>query len=349
MKRNSIKILLMVLSVFTLCAFSYNYEKAQKRILSAWIPYWDIKGSTINLQNYFLNKIDEVNPFFFALDKDANIVNASNNPEDYNRLAEILRQLNIKIIPVITNDIIYSQSNKKIKDPDIIKRILNNDDLRQKHIQQILQIIKDTGADGIDIDYENLYTQDKAIFSQFIQELSQSLHDNNKILIVTVTQKTENHDRDGAGAVDWQEISQYADKIMIMCYNYSYKTGKPGPLCPTSWLNDIIKFAKTQIPQEKIGIALGFYGYDWSKKETITLNRRQAKNLIDTYQVKLNWDKKSQSPYFSYSKDGAIHNVWFEDEKSIYQKLNIIKKHKIKNIGIWHLGMLDSAFLDSFQ
>ena len=346
MKINQIKISLITLGIFAFCAFSYNYEKGT---LSAWIPYWDVKNSTVNLQNYFLDKIDEASPFFFAFDNDGNIVNASNNPQDYNQLSEILRQLNIKIIPAITNDIIYSKSNKEIKNPDIVKKILNNDDLRQKHIQQILQIIKDTGADGIDIDYENLYTQDKEIFSKFIQELSQSLHDDNKILIVTVAQKTENHDRDGAGAVDWRKVSQYADKIMIMCYNYSYKTGKPGPLCPTSWLNDIIKFAKTQIPPGKIGIALGFYGYDWSKKEAVTINRRQAENLIDTCQVKLNWDKKSQSPYFSYSNGGLIHNVWFENEKSIRQKLNIIKKHKIKNIGIWHLGMLDSAFLESFQ
>ncbi len=349
MKTKFSKVILFLLGIFTLFSFTFNYEKNQKKTISAWAPYWDIKNSVINLQNCFLDKIDEISPFFFVLDKDANIINASKNPQEYKQLVEILRQVNIKIIPAITNDVFYSKTEKKIKDPKIITQILNNSELRQKHIQQILEIAKEIDADGIDIDYENLYAQDKEIFNQFIKELSELLHSDNKILIVTVTQKTEDHQRNGAGAVDWQEISKYADKIMIMCYNYSSKTSKPGPICPTFWLNDIIKFAKSQIPLEKIGIALGFYGYDWSKKETLTLNLRKAKSLIETNRVKLNWDKKSQSPYFIYYKNDVEHKAWFENEKSISQKLKIIEKHKIKNIGIWHLGILDSPFLESFQ
>ncbi|MDD5618045.1 MAG: glycosyl hydrolase family 18 protein [Candidatus Omnitrophica bacterium] len=227
--------------------------------------------------------------------------------------------------------------------------MLNNQELRQKHIRQILSVAKEINADGIDIDYEELYAQDKETFSQFIKELSQALHKDNKTLVVTVSQKIEDHSRNGAGATDWREISRYADKIMIMCYNYSTRGGRPGPICPLFWLNDIIKFAKTQIPPDKIGIALGVYGYDWSKKGTVTVNLRQAKSLINNYKAKLKWDKKSQSPYFIYYKNGVEHKVWFENEKSIAQKLKVIEKHKITNIGIWHLGMLDSSLSQSFQ
>jgi len=345
--KKTLRVLLFILSAFSLLAF--NYEKFQTKTISAWAPYWDAKNSSIILQNYFVDKIDEISPFFFIFDKDGNIINASRNPEEYKQIIEIARQLNIKIIPAITNDIFYSNADKKTKDPNIVKQILNDDTLRQKHIQQIMQIAEENDADGIDIDYENLFAQDKKIFSQFIKELAQALHSQNKALIVTVTQKTEDHQRNGAGAADWGEISQYADKIMIMCYNYSSKTSRPGPICPVFWLNNIIKFAKSQIPLDKIGIALGTYGYDWSNKETVTLNLKQAKYLIETSGVKLKWDKKSQSPYFIYYKNGVEHKAWFENEKSFAQKLKVIEKHKIRNIGIWHLGILDAAFLDSFQ
>ena len=345
MKNNLKQLSLLLLGGFLFLAFTFN---SQKNTLSAWAPYWDAKNSIINMQNYFLNRIDEISPFFLALDKDGNIINASNNPADYKKIIDTFGNLNIKIIPAITNDIIYSKAEKKTKDPEIISNILNNAELRKKHIHQILEIVKDPSIDGIDIDYEDLYPEDKEMFSLFIQELSELIHAEDKILIVTVAQKTEDHSRKGAGAVDWREISKYADKIMIMCYNYSSKGGKAGPICPTFWLNDIIKFAKSQIPRGKIGIALGFYGYDWSKSETVTVNLKRAKFLIEEYKAKLKWDKKSQSPYFLYVKNGETHEVWFEDEKSIEQKLKIIEKYKINNIGIWHLGMLDYSFLEPF-
>jgi len=339
-KQNKIKFLL---SAIIILSFTLGFATIQNKNISAWLTYWDIKNSISVLTNNFSDKINEVNLFFYALDKDGNIINTAKEQEEYKRVVDMLGRLDIKIVPTITNDIIYSKTEKKLKDPKPINRILNDWALRQKHIQQIIEIIEEINASGVDIDYERIDIKDKDIFNQFIKELSVLLHGKNKTLNVTVQQKTEDHQRSGAGALDWKEISKYANRITIMCYNYSSKITKPGPICPYLWLEDIIEFAKTQIPIEKISIALALHGYDWSKDEINSLDLKRANSLIDEYNAELKWHRESQAPYFSYNKNGIKHTVWFENEKSIEKKLRIIRKYRIQHLGFWHLGILSPS------
>jgi spore germination protein YaaH len=165
-----------------------------------------------------------------------------------------------------------------------------------------------------------------------------------------VQHKTKDHGRTASGLLNWKEISKYADTITIMCYNYSSRNSKPGPLCPVFWLKDIINFAKTQIPLEKICIALTIHGYDWSKNSATSVNSKKANELIKKYNADLLWDHKSLAPYFKYSDaEGIRHEVWFENQKSLLDKIEVIKDYKINNIAIWHLGILDPSLSESLE
>jgi spore germination protein len=132
-----------------------------------------------------------------------------------------------------------------------------------------------------------------------------------------------------------------------MCYNYSSKTSKPGPICPLFWLAKIMKFAESQVPPEKLCVALGLYGYDWSKKDCNSVNLKKVIELAEENSAQLIWDRKSQSPYFTYFKAGARHMVWFESQESITKKIQLIKKYNINHIAIWHLGMMDVSLAES--
>lgn len=350
MKTKAKNIFLAIFSIgLILFVLISNCHSTSAKTIDIWLPYWDIKNciQIINTNN-IAEKINRLNLFFYAFDKELNIINAAKDPLDYQKIIEVISKKNIKIIPTITNDIFYSKTDVKLKDPEVIHQIFTNKELKEKHIKQILELINSLGAEGVDIDYENIDIKDKNSFTEFIKELSILLHQENKILLVTVQQKIEDHQRSGPGAIDWKEISQYADKIIIMCYNYSSKNSKPGPLCPDFWLKDIIKFTLSQIPQEKICIALTMHGYDWSEK-TNSLNLSTANNLIQTRNAKLLWDNKSQSPHFIYYKDGSKHQVWFENEKSILEKIKIIKKYNIQHLALWHLGAVEPSLSESIK
>lgn len=340
---------LLTLSFVVILVLLISNCESKEEIVSAWVPYWDINNSLQNIKNNFSGKIGEINLFFYCLDKDGNIINASKDRTELKQTINNFRQSGARIILTITNDIAYSKTEKKLKEPEIIHQVLTDNGLREKHIRQIMEIIKETRADGIDVDYESIDIGDKDIFTQFIKELSAVLRLEKKTLYVTVQHKTENHQRSGAGSADWQEISRYADRIIIMCYNYASKISKPGPICPSFWLKDIIKFAKSQIPLDKLCLALPFYGYDWSQEKTNSVNFKIAGAIIDKHKAKLKWDSESQTPYFIYYENGTKHSVWFENPKSILNKIKIIKKYKIKYLAFWHLGILDPRLSRSIE
>jgi spore germination protein YaaH len=72
-------------------------------------------------------------------------------------------------------------------------------------------------------------------------------------------------------------------------------------------------------------------------------------DLLKQYPVLLNWDKRSQTPYFEYSKEDIRHEVWFENRNSLTKKIELIKKYKIEQIAIWHAGMLNTSFLKPLE
>jgi len=348
MKLKKIRLLPFCL-ILLLIPFILGYASLKNKTIEAWLAYWDAQSSLENLKDNFPDKIDRLHLFFYALDENGNIVNAFADQEKYKKIAKNLSNLDIKYSVSITNDIIYSKTVRTLKDPAIVHRVLSDEDSRKKHIQQIIDIAEEVGADDIDIDYEKIKLEDKDSFAKFIKELANILHQQNKTLNVTVQQKTNNIRKSGAGAVDWKEISEYADRITIMCYNYSSKVSNPGPICPPYWLKHIIKFAKSQIPIDKICIALALHGYDWSSEEVNSVNFRKVVDLLKQYPAVLKWDRKNQTPYFKYSKDGVRHQVWFENQNSISEKIELIKRYKINHIAFWHLGILDPSLSESID
>lgn len=327
----------------------FGFDAANGATISAWITYWDLTKSAEIFHNHFLGTINTIHSFVYVFDENARIVNACKDKTVYAKALQVLKNGKANVIPTITNDIQYSDGKRKLKDTAIVSRILTDDTLRQQHLQQILAITEELQAPGVDIDYENMDIRDKDLFSRFIEELAAALHARNKTLTVTVQHKTRSRQRAGAEAIDWKEVSRHADRIVVMCYNYSSRLGKPGPICPPFWLKDIIRFARSQIPQEKICIALPLHGYDWSKEQTVSVNIKTAQALIDKYNAALQWDTHSASPYFTYYTNGVRHQVWFENDKSISEKIKIIKRYKISHLAVWHLGILDPSLTEPLQ
>jgi spore peptidoglycan hydrolase len=84
------------------------------------------------------------------------------------------------------------------------------------------------------------------------------------------------------------------------------------------------------------------YGYDWQipyVKGTMaqSLSPQQAIEIAANYNAQIEYDTVSQAPYFYYSENGQNHVVWFENARSIYAKMNIIKSYNLAGAGYWNI------------
>ncbi len=85
------------------------------------------------------------------------------------------------------------------------------------------------------------------------------------------------------------------------------------------------------------------YGYDWTlpyqagNPGAPSLSPVEAVNLARRYGAEIQFDEIAQSPWFRYTDDsGNLHEVWFEDARSIQAKLDLAREYNLLGIGYWN-------------
>jgi spore germination protein YaaH len=131
-----------------------------------------------------------------------------------------------------------------------------------------------------------------------------------------------------------------------MLYDYHWPTSPPGPIAPIGWTNDVLSFASTIIPQEKIVHGIPLYGYDWIGNSADSHMWVEIQNIISTYNPTVNWDFESASSWFEYTDSGIRHEVWFEDSSSTDVKIDSTNSHDVFGVHFWRLGGEDPATWD---
>jgi spore germination protein len=305
----------------------------------ASLPFWNLTaGQTVLAANR--GTFNEVSPWIYGITNNGQI--ASQVPPE--RAAEAaagmaqLRTLGIPLVPSIAN------RTNGLWAYEPVANMLHNPAAMTRHINDIVALVQRERYDGIDIDYEDLPAADRQVFTTFVTRLADALHDKNKILTIAVFAKTTDAGEDGRNAgQDYAAIGAAADEVRLMAYDYNWSGSKPGPVAPLPWVRDVLTYAKTQIPAEKIVLGVAVSGYDWvdgGQGEVVTwiqcFGRARAFNATSQF------DRLSQSPYFKYTDaQGHQHEVWYENAESIATKLEAAKAAGIRGVFLWMISSED--------
>ncbi len=99
----------------------------------------------------------------------------------------------------------------------------------------------------------------------------------------------------------------------------------------------------SEIPAEKISLGIPNYGYDWPLPYERGITRAQTINHAEAVQtaidhgVEIWFDPTAKSPYYRYWQYGILHEVWFEDVKSVQGKFSLIQEYGLFGAGYWQL------------
>ena len=105
-------------------------------------------------------------------DDQGNIINRSDAT-----YVEWAHQNGYKIWALFSND---------FQDIDATSRFLNNTDARDNAIRQILTYASLYKLDGINIDFENIYKEDKDALTQFVREITPLLREQGLVVSIDV-------------------------------------------------------------------------------------------------------------------------------------------------------------------
>ncbi|NLB88386.1 MAG: hypothetical protein GX790_04050, partial [Syntrophomonadaceae bacterium] len=241
---------------------------------------------------------------------------------------------------------IKAHASVVLMDKTALHNLLSNPNNRARFISNIQYIVKRDGYDGVDIDFEFIDPKDGPYFTLFLKELKAAL---GKDIPLSVAVFARTGSEKWATPYEYEKIGQIVDKVIVMAYDYSYSTSKPGPVAPLWWVDQVAKYMSTTIPKEKVLLGLPTYGYDWSsaggKATTVTAPRLAATK--QKYKLTESFDETSMSPYYTYyDNKGNYHQIWMENERSLNAKLKVANQYGLGGISFWRIG---NGFTDLYN
>jgi spore germination protein len=64
----------------------------------------------------------------------------------------------------------------------------------------------------------------------------------------------------------------------------------------------------------------------------------EAVALAAAYRSSISWDSHHMTPYFRYSSEGQQHEVHFENERSLREKIALVEEYGLRGMALWRLG-----------
>lgn len=323
---------------------STAYSSGKPLDVGGWVTYWDFDRGMTAVEN---GKDVYHDIFFFStqFNQDGKLQLISPEKNDYRAAIHRENLRSHRTWMTIVNDVsIEDGRSSLLKDPRIISRMLHTPHLQSRHIQDIIQMAKGLGVTGVDIDYENVSFRDRDAMSKFLAALGEALREQQLQLSVTVQPKTQDKRSQGPGAMDWSAVCQSAHRLQIMLYNLHSSKTNPGPLATPSWITQVLAYARTQCPLEKIVPILKVSGMHWNSKGAETIQYDTAMSLRETYHSRDGRDPISSVPFFAYSDRQLGGTVYYEDTRSLELKIQRIREMGFGAVVFWSLGREDPTF-----
>ena len=297
------------------------------RSIAAWVP---AQFDALNARPSFeANKdvLDEISPFWYTAAADGSLLGDEGARDA--ALVQAAHAAGVLVLPTIHN----------VNGPERLLPLLRDEGLRARHVQAIVDEVRQHDYDGIDIDYETLAPELRAPYSAFMQQLGDALHADGKMLTVAVHAKTADFGGLG-GFQDWALLGQVCDRVRIMTYDYHWRGGGPGPIAPLSWVRSVAEYGRSVVPAQKLQLGIAFYGYNWGPGEdAISMTWNDIQALIEQHKPEVNLAARSadgpiEESWFRYGN----RTVWYSDHRSLEPKLRLVDEFDLAGIAIWRLG-----------
>lgn len=233
---------------------------------------------------------------------------------------------------------------------NLIHEVLISETASETLLSNLLLAMEENGFRGVDVDFEYILAEDRDLFTAFVAELRRRMNAAGYVVSVALAPKTS---ADQPGLLyegkDYRGLGEAADEVLLMAYEWGYKYGPAMAVAPLNKVRQVVEYALTEIPSEKINLGIPNYGYDWTlpyvrgESQAVTIGHVEAVQIAIENDVPILFDETAQSPYFNYIRDGKQHEVWFEDVRSLQAKYNLLNEYDLKGIGVWQIMRLFRA------
>lgn len=226
-----------------------------------------------------------------------------------------------------------------------VANVLAHYDNRQKLIQNLVNEVINSGADGLNIDYEKIYEEIADDYLEFIRELSIACRKNQIILSVdTYVEQPYNL------FFDREELGAMADYLIVMGYDEHWAGDEEaGSVASMPYVKQGIDSAVAKVDKERVINGIPFFTRVWTENVDGVATDSQAVSMsvgekeLANQGVTPVWLEDLGQYYGEYPIAEGCIRVWLEEEQSVRTKLDYMKESGIGGVACWKLGLEKSS------
>ncbi|RDW15272.1 spore gernimation protein [Oceanobacillus arenosus] len=230
---------------------------------------------------------------------------------------------------------------------DLMHIILTVQAVQNTLLDNIVNTATKGGFTDVHFDFEFIPPADREAYITFLRKTKERFSQAGLLLSVALAPKTSATQTGTLyEAHDYGAIGKIADFVVLMTYEWGYSYGPPMAVSPLPEVKKVVEYALTEMPAEKILLGQNLYGYDWTLPfveggaAARAVSPQQAIAIARKHHVAIEYNTRAQAPFFQYTaNDGKIHEVWFEDARSIQAKFDLIREVNLRGIAYWKLGL----------
>ncbi|MBE6014320.1 MAG: glycosyl hydrolase family 18 [Lachnospiraceae bacterium] len=227
---------------------------------------------------------------------------------------------------------------------------------RQKLVNQLVSEAIQYNIDGINVDFELIKEANADGYIQFIRELSVKTHNNGIVLSV------DNYPPMSFNLFyNRTQQAKFADYVVVMAYDeHNKQSEEAGSVASIGYVKNSVENTLKEVPAEKLIMGIPFYTRVW--KETpktagegekkydlsvVSVGMNEARKRVETNGVTPEWKADLGQYYAEYVVGGSTYKIWLEEEKSIEEKLKVMKEAGLAGVGSWKLGLEADGIWDT--
>lgn len=238
----------------------------------------------------------------------------------------------------------------------------SNPEAMQNLIEQIIFLLSERGAHGVNMDVEALPFSQKEAFLEFMIDLCEQMNEQLPDSEVSIAAPAVNW----SGKFNIPVLNESIDFFMVMGYDYYWPgSGQAGPVSPLfpmtgsydySFSRTISYYQSQGVAEDKLIMGVPYYAYQWKTAgqyaPSVSLGTGAAytyRKIKDNANGHYSYENKhiepnSFGPYYAFESNGW-NQCFMDDVYSLGEKYDQINRRDLAGLGIWALGY-DNGYVD---